>query len=72
MEETSPPPGTHRNWRKYADGKWYVAEQGKDFGGEPALFRDSARQWASRNGYRCSARCYSSSVKFRIYKEEES
>jgi hypothetical protein len=42
-------------WADYADGEWWVLTRGEDFTQDALLAARAARQWASKNGYRCSA-----------------
>jgi len=61
-----PPP--YFPWREFADGKRYLAVQGRDYPGETQRFRKTAHHWAAKHGYRCITRVGAKSVEFRIWK----
>lgn len=43
------------NWESFTDGDWWELIQGEDFRQEPRSATRAARQWASKNGFHCSA-----------------
>jgi hypothetical protein len=42
-------------WSRYANGAWWRLEPGEDFHQPARLAARAARQWALKNGMRCSA-----------------
>lgn len=57
-KHTQPPtgrPSAKVDWSRFTDGQWWALEKDSDFRQDPTRASRAARQWASVNGYRCSA-----------------
>lgn len=47
---------TRYNFEEFADGEWYLWEQGKDKDYEGKSFPGTARAWAKRSGHKMESR----------------
>ena len=52
-------------WQDYTDGQWRLARPGQDYR-DPAVFRNTGRRWASRNGYTWESHMTPEGIKFNL------
>jgi hypothetical protein len=60
---------TRHNWPAYADGAPREFTKGPDFTCLPVTLANSARNYANKNGLRCTAQVRGASVFIRIWEE---